>query len=53
MHKLKDIAWVLYSVDILTMWVIFEKSGQIYQKMKVVATISEDLHDGCKLIKRI
>jgi hypothetical protein len=44
MYKLKDIAWLLYVVDILTMWMIFEMSGQIYQKMKVVATTSKDLH---------
>ena len=44
MYKLKDITWLLCIVDILTMWIIFETSGQIYQKTKVVATSSEDLH---------
>ena len=44
MYKLKDITWLLCIVDILTMWIIFETSGQNYQKTKVVATISEDLH---------
>ena len=30
------------------MWMIFEMSGQVYQKTKVTITISEELPDGCK-----
>ena len=52
MYELKNIAWVLYIVDILTMCMIFEMSGQIYRKTKVVAKISKDLHGGFKLIRR-
>ena len=36
------------------MWMVFEMSGQIYQKTKVVAIlVFEDLHHGCKLINKL
>ena len=39
---------IIYMLDVLIRWMIFEMNFQVCREMKVKVIVSEDLPDGCK-----